>query len=69
MLVLTAHLHDRGAQLRVGVEERAADAGFGGDRLETDRRPAPVEISKRFSDALFGGNRTSPSRAAQRAGA
>ena len=64
--MLSAKLLDRGAQLRVGVEERAADSCVGGDRLEADRQPTPVEVSKRFSDALFGGERARASCVAQR---
>jgi hypothetical protein len=58
VLVLVAELLDRGAQLRVGVEERAAHAGSGSDRLEADRHPTPVQLSKRLSGAPFGGERT-----------
>jgi hypothetical protein len=57
-LVLLAELLDRGAQLSVAVEERAADASLDGDRLETDRGSASRELCQRATGSLHDHKRT-----------
>jgi hypothetical protein len=65
-LVLLAELLDRGAQLSVAAEERAADARLDGDRLEADRRPASVELDDRVVGAPLSSEGSGGSRSTQR---